>query len=205
MSFDDGASFTLPAEFLRVESPSAEVQGHGPGQKTIVAGRRHVGIMDLEPVGNYAVRIMFDDLHSTGMYSWRYLYHLGRNRDACGPRTSRRCSSRASAAIRRDSSGRPAGARSHVWLHHDRSKQGAGPRLAEAFSPERFGRNHPRELSRQPPAGLAGLVLEDHALGRELVADAIGLGEVPRTARRGAQSDQALHLGFVDGGPAGRL
>jgi DUF971 family protein len=81
VAFDDGATFTLPAEFLRVESPSAEVQGHGPGQKTVVAGRRHVGIMDLEPVGNYAVRIMFDDLHSTGMYSWRYLYHLGRNQD----------------------------------------------------------------------------------------------------------------------------
>jgi DUF971 family protein len=81
VTFDDGASFTLPAEYLRVESPSAEVQGHGPGQKTIVAGRRHVGIMDLEPVGNYAVRIMFDDLHSTGMYSWRYLYHLGRNQE----------------------------------------------------------------------------------------------------------------------------
>ena len=81
VTFDDGASFTLPAEFLRVESPSAEVQGHGPGQKTVVAGRRHVGIMDLEPVGNYAVRIMFDDLHSTGMYSWRYLYYLGRNQE----------------------------------------------------------------------------------------------------------------------------
>jgi DUF971 family protein len=81
VSFDDGASFPLPAEFLRVESPSAEVQGHGPGQKTIVAGRRHVGIMDLEPVGNYAVRIMFDDLHSTGIYSWRYLHHLGENQE----------------------------------------------------------------------------------------------------------------------------
>src|SRR5512134_1206858 len=81
VTFDDGASFTFPAEFLRVESPSAEVQGHGPGQKTIIAGRRHVGIMDLEPVGNYAVRIMFDDLHSTGMYSWRYLYHLGQNQE----------------------------------------------------------------------------------------------------------------------------
>ena len=76
--FDDGARFTLPAELLRVESPSAEVQGHGPGQKTIVAGRRHVGIMDLEPVGNYAVRIKFDDLHDTGIYSWHYLYELGR-------------------------------------------------------------------------------------------------------------------------------
>ncbi len=81
VSFDDGARFELPAELLRVESPSAEVKGHGPGQKTIVAGRRHVGIMDLEPVGNYAVRIMFDDLHNTGMYSWRYLYNLGRNRE----------------------------------------------------------------------------------------------------------------------------
>jgi DUF971 family protein len=79
VTFDDGATFTLPAEFLRVESPSAEVKGHGPGQKTTVAGRRHVGIMDLEPVGNSAVRIMFDDLHSTGMYSWRYLHHLGSN------------------------------------------------------------------------------------------------------------------------------
>jgi DUF971 family protein len=81
VSFDDGARFSFPAEFLRVESPSAEVQGHGPGQKTIVAGRRHVGIMELEPVGNYAVRIKFDDLHSTGMYSWRYLHHLGRNQE----------------------------------------------------------------------------------------------------------------------------
>jgi DUF971 family protein len=81
VTFDDGARFELPAELLRVESPSAEVRGHGPGQKTIVAGRRHVGIMDLEPVGNYAVRILFDDLHDTGMYSWDYLYHLGQNRE----------------------------------------------------------------------------------------------------------------------------
>ena len=81
VTFDDGARFELPAELLRVESPSAEVKGHGPGQKTIVAGRRHVGIMDLEPVGNYAVRIMFDDLHNTGMYSWSYLYHLGQHRE----------------------------------------------------------------------------------------------------------------------------
>jgi DUF971 family protein len=81
VTFDDGEAFTLPAELLRVESPSAEVQGHGPGQKTILAGRRHVGIMDLEPVGNYAVRIRFDDMHATGMYSWRYLHHLGRNQE----------------------------------------------------------------------------------------------------------------------------
>jgi DUF971 family protein len=77
VAFDDGRRFRLPAEYLRVESPSAEVQGHGPGQKTLVAGRAHVGIMRLEPVGNYAVRILFDDLHDTGIYSWDYLYELG--------------------------------------------------------------------------------------------------------------------------------
>ena len=77
VDFDDGSRFALPAEFLRVESPSAEVQGHGPDQKTLVAGRRHVGIMGVEPVGNYAVRIKFDDLHDTGLYTWNYLYELG--------------------------------------------------------------------------------------------------------------------------------
>jgi DUF971 family protein len=77
VEFDDGKKFSLAAEYLRVESPSAEVQGHGPGQKTVVAGRIHVGIMELEPVGNYAVRIKFDDLHDTGIYSWDYLYQLG--------------------------------------------------------------------------------------------------------------------------------
>ncbi len=82
IDFDDGSRFSLPAEFLRVESPSAEVQGHGPGQKQIVAGRRHVGIMNLEPVGIYAVRLIFDDLHDTGFYSWDYLYELGMTQDA---------------------------------------------------------------------------------------------------------------------------
>ena len=77
IAFDDGAHFRLPAEYLRVESPSAEVQGHGAGQKTLVHGRAHVGIIGLEPVGNYAVRITFDDLHDTGIYSWNYLYQLG--------------------------------------------------------------------------------------------------------------------------------
>ena len=76
-AFDDGSRFRLPAEYLRVESPSAEVQGHGPGQKTLVHGRGHVGIIGLEPVGNYAVRITFDDLHNTGIYSWSYLQQLG--------------------------------------------------------------------------------------------------------------------------------
>src|SRR5271170_3147977 len=77
VDFDDGSKFSLPAEYLRVESPSAEVQGHGPGEKTLVPGRAHVGILRLEPVGNYAVRIVFDDLHDTGIYSWSYLYELG--------------------------------------------------------------------------------------------------------------------------------
>lgn len=77
VDFDTGETFRYPAEFLRVESPSAEVQGHGPGQKQTVAGRRHVGILALEPVGNYAIRIRFDDLHDTGIFSWQYLYELG--------------------------------------------------------------------------------------------------------------------------------
>ncbi|MFN3447645.1 MAG: gamma-butyrobetaine hydroxylase-like domain-containing protein [Roseococcus sp.] len=77
VAFADGARFSLPAEYLRVESPSAEVQGHGPGQKTLVAGRRHVGIIRIEPVGHYAVRIVFDDLHDSGIYSWDYLRRLG--------------------------------------------------------------------------------------------------------------------------------
>lgn len=77
IAFDDGSKFSLPAEYLRVESPSAEVQGHGAGQKTLVHGRAQIGIMELEPVGNYAVRIKFDDLHDTGIYSWNYLYQLG--------------------------------------------------------------------------------------------------------------------------------
>ncbi|HEY1930513.1 MAG TPA: DUF971 domain-containing protein [Acetobacteraceae bacterium] len=78
VAFDDGTRFSLPAEYLRVESPSAEVQGHGPGQRQTVAGRRHVGIMTIEPVGNYAVRLIFDDLHDTGIYSWEYLHQIGR-------------------------------------------------------------------------------------------------------------------------------
>jgi DUF971 family protein len=81
VAFDDGVTFTYPAEFLRVESPSAEVKGHGADEKRIVAGRAHVGIMKVEPVGNYAVRLHFDDLHDTGLYSWRYLYELGTRQD----------------------------------------------------------------------------------------------------------------------------
>ena len=77
VSFDDGAVFDLPLEYLRVESPSAEVQGHGPGEKRIVPGKRDVGVTRVEPVGNYAVMLAFDDGHDTGIFSWDYLYELG--------------------------------------------------------------------------------------------------------------------------------
>jgi DUF971 family protein len=78
VAFDSGERFVLPAEYLRVESPSAEVQGHGPGQKQIVTGKEQVKIEGLEPVGNYAVRIRFDDGHDTGLFTWDYLHELGR-------------------------------------------------------------------------------------------------------------------------------
>ena len=77
IEFSDGCTQSLPAEYLRVESPSAEVQGHGPSQKKIIAGRRHVKIAAVEPVGHYAIRIVFDDKHDTGIYSWSYLRELG--------------------------------------------------------------------------------------------------------------------------------
>lgn len=75
--FDDGAVFALPAEYLRVESPSAEVQGHGPSQKQVVGGKRAVGVTAIEPVGQYAVRLVFDDRHDSGIYSWDYLHEIG--------------------------------------------------------------------------------------------------------------------------------
>ena len=81
VGFDNGVRFSYPAELLSVESPSAEVQGHSASEKKIVAGRKHVGIMEIEPVGNYAIRIKFDDLHDTGLFSWQYLYQLGENQD----------------------------------------------------------------------------------------------------------------------------
>jgi DUF971 family protein len=82
VTFEDGTSFALPAELLRVLSPSAEVQGHSPDQRVTVAGKKSVGIVRIEPVGNYAVRIVFDDGHDTGLYAWAYLHELGENRDA---------------------------------------------------------------------------------------------------------------------------
>jgi DUF971 family protein len=82
VSFDDGTEYALPTEYLRVESPSAEVEGHHPGQKQTVAGRRHVGIIGIEPVGHYAVRLVFDDLHDTGIFSWDYLRELGQEKES---------------------------------------------------------------------------------------------------------------------------
>jgi DUF971 family protein len=79
--FDNGESFDLAAEYLRVKSPSAEVQGHSPEERKTVAGKRDVSILELKSIGNYAVRPVFDDLHSTGIYSWDYLRTLGRNRE----------------------------------------------------------------------------------------------------------------------------
>ena len=77
VTFDDGAAFDLPAEYLRVTSPSAEVQGHSPAERKIVPGKRNVAIIGVEPVGNYAVKLIFDDMHDTGLYGWDYLYELG--------------------------------------------------------------------------------------------------------------------------------
>lgn len=78
IAFDDATTYKFPAEFLRVESPSAEVQGHGAATKVTVPGKRNVGIERIEPVGRYAIRIVFDDGHDTGLYSWDYLDQLGR-------------------------------------------------------------------------------------------------------------------------------
>jgi DUF971 family protein len=81
ISFSDGASFRIPFELLRVYSPSAEVQGHGPGQETVQTGKRQVDLVAIEPVGNYAVQPTFSDGHNTGLYSWDYLYLLGSQQD----------------------------------------------------------------------------------------------------------------------------
>ena len=77
VAFDDGSRFELPFEYLRVFSPSAEVRGHGPGQETLQLGKHEVGIKAIDPIGNYAVRLVFDDGHDTGLYTWDYLHELG--------------------------------------------------------------------------------------------------------------------------------
>jgi len=81
IAFSDGRTFKLPYEFLRVYSPSAEVRGHGPGQEVLQTGKRSVEIRSIEPVGSYAIQPAFSDGHSTGIYSWDYLYELGETQD----------------------------------------------------------------------------------------------------------------------------
>lgn len=81
VSFDNGEHYELPAEYLRVKSPSAEVQGHSPDERKTVPGKQNVQVLEVHPIGNYAVRLVFDDMHSTGIYSWDYFLDLGRNRD----------------------------------------------------------------------------------------------------------------------------
>jgi len=81
IAYSDGARFRFPFEFLRVHSPSAEVRGHGSGQEVLQTGKREVGIVSLEPIGSYAIQPVFSDGHDTGLYSWSYLYELGRNQD----------------------------------------------------------------------------------------------------------------------------
>ena len=82
VTFADGAAFSMPAEYLRVHSPSAEVRGHGPGQEVLQVGKESVGIVAVEPIGQYAIRLVFDDGHDTGLYSWDYLYELGANQES---------------------------------------------------------------------------------------------------------------------------
>lgn len=82
VEFNDGSHFELPFEYLRVHSPSAEVKGHGPGQDVLQTGKENVRITALEPVGHYAIRIVFDDGHNTGLYTWQYLYELGEQRES---------------------------------------------------------------------------------------------------------------------------
>ena len=82
ISFDDGIQFDLSFEYLRVSSPSAEVKGHGPGQETLQTGKENVRVTAIEPVGHYAVRLIFDDDHDTGLYTWKYLYELGTQQES---------------------------------------------------------------------------------------------------------------------------
>jgi DUF971 family protein len=91
VQFDDGSHFELPFEYLRVFSPSAEVRGHGGGEGTLQLGKEAVGISSIEPVGNYALRLFFDDGHNTGLYSWSVLYQLGKGREENWARYLQRC------------------------------------------------------------------------------------------------------------------
>ena len=105
ITFSDGETFRLPCEFLRVYSPSAEVRGHGPGQEVLQVGKRDVGIKSIEPVGSYAVRLVFSDGHDTGLYSWEYLHYLGTNLEGLWHEYTARL---AKAGESRDAPGTPA-------------------------------------------------------------------------------------------------
>ena len=113
IAFDDGARFRIPFELLRVYSPSAEVMGHGPGQEVLQTGKRDVGIAAVEPVGNYAIQIRFDDGHDTGIYSWELLYRLGDQQEALWADYLKRL---ADAGLDRDAPMAPGGG--HACGHH---------------------------------------------------------------------------------------
>jgi DUF971 family protein len=106
VGFDDGSVFRIPFELMRVYSPSAEVQGHGPGQEVLQTGKREVTLVNLEPVGNYAVKPTFSDGHDSGIFTWDYLYELGQKQDALGTHYSERL---AAAGVDRDAPMAPKG------------------------------------------------------------------------------------------------
>ncbi len=106
VAFSDGAGFRIPFELMRIYSPSAEVQGHGPGQEVLQTGKREVGLVSLEPVGNYAVQPTFSDGHSSGIFSWAYLYELGAQQDALWEQYNQRL---ADAGVDRDAPMTPKG------------------------------------------------------------------------------------------------
>ena len=114
VAFEDGRSFELPFEYLRVYSPSAEVRGHGPGQETLQLGKHDVLVRSVEPVGNYAVRLVFDDGHNSGIYTWAYLYELGRDQDALWQRYLQRLRD---AGLDRDAPMAPKGQKSGCSSH----------------------------------------------------------------------------------------
>ena len=115
VAWEDGARFALTAEYLRVESPSAEVQGHGPGQEVLQTGKREVGITDLQSVGHYAVQPTFSDGHDTGIFSWDYLYHLGAAQEALWAQYEERI---AAAGTHRDAPMAAAGGGGACGHHH---------------------------------------------------------------------------------------
>ena len=109
VSFADGNRYPLPFEYLRVHSPSAEVKGHGPGQEVLVLGKENVSIVAVEPVGQYAVKLVFDDGHDTGLFTWKYLYELGRDSQANWAKYLARKAQAAATTASNPAPGKPAG------------------------------------------------------------------------------------------------